>query len=250
MKILVSGKGGVGKTTVAAIIARLLARGGSPVLAVDADGNPNLAIALGMGASAVRPVRNAMLRLAKDERPTAKHDIEGLLAEFGIPGPDGITLVETCVVQDHPEDGCLACGSREAFRDLFARAPAVERVVVADLEAGVNDLLWAYPKPEDVLVIVTDPSRKSLEVGARLRHVASELKLRTVVLVVNQLERPDDLARARSALPDLPMFAIPDDASMRAADRDGRSPLDVAPDTAAVTAVRELAGYLVAQPAA
>lgn len=239
MKILVSGKGGVGKTTISALLARLLARQGLHVTALDGDSNPNLALALGMGdlSKQVRSVRNEL------GAPSAGRPIEQIL-DYGVEGPDGIRLVQTGEIK-RPSEGCLCCGSHMTLRDVFARVPTGEgHAVVTDLEPGVNDVLWAYPKPGDIMIIVTDSSRKSLEVGRRLRDVAGELGLSTVLPVANQAERADDIERARDCFPGLRLFSIPDDAAVRRADRDGLSVLDFSPDCAAVRAVAELAAEL------
>lgn len=66
MKVAVAGKGGSGKTTISATLARLLARRGHPVMAVDGDPNPNLGVALGMG----RDNLEKMVRVPKDVMET------------------------------------------------------------------------------------------------------------------------------------------------------------------------------------
>ena len=241
MKVLVAGKGGVGKTTLAAVVARTLARRGLVVTAIDGDSNPNLAIALGLGEE-YRGVRSIRNELGGKSDP---HPIAELTRDFGVAAPDGVRLMQTGEVKK-PSEGCLCCGSHMTLRDVFGRLPSgADHWVVADLEAGVNDVLWAYPQPGDAMIIVTDPSMKSLEVGKRLRHVAEELGLTTVIVVANQFENPGDLDRASLAFPGLPVVAVPDDADVRRADRDGRSPLDSSPGAAGVLALAEIADRLI-----
>ncbi len=241
MKVLVAGKGGVGKTTLAAVLARTLARRGLEVTAVDGDSNPNLAIALGLGDS-YRGVRSIRNELGGKSDP---HPIAELTRDFGVAAPDGVRLMQTGEVKK-PAEGCLCCGSHMTLRDVFGRLESGPgHWVVADLEAGVNDVLWAYPRPGDAMVIVTDPSMKSLEVAKRLRTVAEELGVTNLIVVANQFETPGDLERASAAFPGLEVVAVPDDPDVRRADRDGTSPLDHAPGSAGVLALAAIADRLV-----
>lgn len=173
MKIVVTGKGGAGKTTVAAILARTLARRGREVVAVDADPNPNLGIALGLGAedtARLEAIVNVVLREkadhshdhshdpAHDRRacdPPAEQTAEELVESLSVVAPDAVRLVQTGLIE-RPAQGCLCCGSHGTTRRILNEVPADGRTVVADLEAGVNDLIWAYPKPGDVVLVVTD----------------------------------------------------------------------------------------------
>ncbi len=100
MKIAVAGKGGSGKTTIAGTLARLLARGGGEVLAIDADSNPNLALTLGVSraeAAALKPLtRDILTRVTDQEGKTksvlAKSPAE-VVAQYGIDTPDRVKLL-------------------------------------------------------------------------------------------------------------------------------------------------------------
>ncbi len=91
MKVAVAGKGGSGKTTISATLARLLARRGHPVMAVDGDPNPNLGVALGMS----RDNLEKMVRVPKDvtRRLVMTRPIEEVTAKYAMPGPDGVDLM-------------------------------------------------------------------------------------------------------------------------------------------------------------
>lgn len=246
MKIAVAGKGGSGKTTVAAAIARTLADAGVDVIAIDADANPNLggSLGLGEGTADIASIKNVLYEDEGHNQQSQAHTIEHLLTEFGVDAPGGVRLLQVGTVE-RPSKGCLCCGSHATFRDVYERIPADgRRAVVTDLEAGVNDLLWAKPDPGDTLVIVVDPSQKSLLVGTRIAAVATELGLRRIVVVANRVESDDDLERARAAFPELPVIAVPDDPLVREADRLARSALAVAEGGTAIPALRELARRL------
>jgi CO dehydrogenase maturation factor len=88
MKVAVSGKGGTGKTTIAATLARCFAREGRRVLAIDGDSNPNLAMSLGLEDSAAAEMRPMPARALTGNRTAAD-----LLQEYAIAGPDGLRLV-------------------------------------------------------------------------------------------------------------------------------------------------------------
>ena len=103
MKIAVIGKGGTGKTVVAAILARGLAREGWEVIALDCDANPNLGISLGLGAAATEQlvaIRQALDESEVEHAPTA----EELLERFGTVGPDGVRLAVASKI-DRPNPG-------------------------------------------------------------------------------------------------------------------------------------------------
>ncbi len=104
MKLLVAGKGGVGKTTVAGTVARALARSGEPVLALDCDTNPMLGVSLGVGpeeTDALVAVRQGLEDGEVDHEPT----VEGMVDTFGSDAPDGVRLVVASRL-DRPNPGC------------------------------------------------------------------------------------------------------------------------------------------------
>ena len=100
MRIAIAGKGGTGKTTIAGTLARVLARGGREVLAIDADTNPNLAGVLGIPAERAREIvglpRTLMERRTSEDgttRTVFAADPEDVVREYGVVGPDGVRLV-------------------------------------------------------------------------------------------------------------------------------------------------------------
>lgn len=104
MKLAVVGKGGSGKTTTAAVLARTLARGGHRTLALDCDTNPNLGLSLGLGeqrTEALLALRDA-LDAGQQQHPASP---EELLDRFAVTGPDGVRLAVVSAIQN-PEPGC------------------------------------------------------------------------------------------------------------------------------------------------
>jgi CO dehydrogenase maturation factor len=256
MKIAITGKGGTGKTTIAGTLSRLLARAGNEVVAVDADPNPNLAITLGLGvarATRIESITNVLLqeqvqhdhdhgaqREADDTRPESADD---LLDRLGVTAPDGVRLIQTGLIE-RPSDGCLCCGSHRTSRRIFDQLDATDRVVVADLEAGVLDLLWVWPKPEDTALVVTEPYIKSLEVARRTLEATRDFGVGHVLVVANRIADRADAERVRKFLSDYEVVEVPDDPAVARAAQRGASPLEEAGDGPAVAAIGGLARQL------
>ncbi len=120
------------------------------------------------------------------------------------------------------------------------------QVVVADLEAGVGTLTRLGDAGVDKVLIIVEPTPKSVEVGSRAAAIVADKSLGEVVVVASRVQSDDDLAMIRKAFPDHQVVPVPDDPAIVAADRDGRAPLDTAPDAPAVRALAALAGDLVA----
>lgn len=263
MKVAVTGKGGAGKTTVAAILARTIARSGMEVVAIDADPNPNLALSLGLGAEAAAQIEGVVNVILKEREvhqrehetgghehsaeepcaPPAARTADQILDDMGADGPDGVRMVETGRIE-RPAEGCLCCGSHATTRRLFGEVSGAGRVVLADLEAGVNDLIWAAPAAGDAVVVVTEPSVKSIEVARRAIVIARQHGVERILVVANRVASPADEAAVRDLAGDLPVTVVPDDPAVLAADRAGAPPLDAAPEAPAVLAVQALARSL------
>lgn len=245
MKIALTGRGGVGKSTIAGTLARHLAGRGHDVVAVDGDPNPNLGVSLGMSTEdveAMRPILNGLVDSGythDDPRVPA----EELLRRYGTPVTEGLTVVATGRIE-RPTDSCLCCGSHMATREFFGRLPADDRVVVADLEAGLNELLWAQPGADDVVVAVSDGSAKGVEVARRMCEIAEGMGVRRVVAVANRHRAPEDAARLAEAC-GVEVRSVPEDPTVGLADARGVAAVDLDEASPAVTAVAELAGFLV-----
>ncbi len=103
MKIAVVGKGGSGKTTTAAVLARTLARAGHPVVALDCDTNPNLGLSLGVGMD--RTDALLTLRDAVGDEADHAHTWDEIVTRFGTDAPDGVRLAVVSKIED-PDFGC------------------------------------------------------------------------------------------------------------------------------------------------
>ena len=246
MRIAICGKGGSGKSTIAGALARHLAHRGHTVVAVDADPNPNLGVCLGVPRDTVetmRPILNALLDAGhthNDPTPLA----EDLLDRYGVDAPEGIRLVATGKIE-RPSDACLCCGSHNTTRQFFGELADDARVVVADLEAGLNDLIWAKPGGNDVVLTVTEGSEKSVEIARRAVEVAEELGVTRIVGVANRVVSDADISRVANQLKVAEVFSVPEDPAVEHADQLGIAPMDADPNSPAMVAIAELADVLV-----
>lgn len=93
MRLGISGKGGVGKTTISAVLARELARRGRRVIAIDCDSDPNLGANIGIGEEGAARLRPLLNQSGAGRSLPSGRSITGLLAEYGYPGPDGVTVL-------------------------------------------------------------------------------------------------------------------------------------------------------------
>lgn len=118
------------------------------------------------------------------------------------------------------------------------------RVVVADFEAGIGTLTRMGTGDVDAVLVVVEPTPKSLEVGSRAADLAREKSLGRVVVVANRVRGEEDLARVRAAFPDHEVIVVPDDPTIVDADRAGVAPIDLAPEAPAVQALAGLADLL------
>lgn len=245
MKIAITGKGGVGKSTVAGALVRHVAGRGHRVVAIDADPNPNLGVTLGVARATVesmRPILNALLDsgFTHDQPQPAAED---LLRRYGINAAPGVILVATGKVE-RPSDACLCCGSHNLTRQFFGELSARDRYVVADLEAGLNDLIWAHPGTDDVVVAVSDGSAKSVEIARRACRLAEALGVARVVGVANRsVDRTDGLRLAKE-LGIETALTVAEDPAVVDADRSGVAPFDVGTESPAMRDIGELATLL------
>lgn len=249
MRIAVTGKGGAGKSTISGALIRHFANGGHRVVAVDADPNPNLGISLGVEPATVesmRPILNALLdsgHTHNDPTPPA----EELLERYGIPAPHGTTLVATGKIE-RPTDACLCCGSHNTTRQFFADLSADDRIVVADLEAGLNDLIWLRPGPDDVVLAVAETSAKSFEIARRAVLLAQEMGVTRIIGVANRAGPALTVEEVAEQLGVGETFLVPEDMAIEKADQLGVAPIDADPSSPAMEAIGRLAGRL-AEPA-
>jgi len=236
MKLAISGKGGVGKTTFSALLIRTLNARGKHVLAIDADPDANLAAALGIrGADAITPIAE-MESLILDRTEAKKGTIGGffklnprvddlpdeLSTKLG-----NIKLMRLGGVKKGGS-GCI-CPESTLLRALVNHIVlARDETVVMDMEAGIEHLGRATAQAVDRLIVVVEPGRRSIDTADHIRKLASEIGLRQIGVVGNKIRNPGDEDFLREHLSDFEFlgFLQYDDALIEA-DLKGISPYDV-----------------------
>ena len=119
------------------------------------------------------------------------------------------------------------------------------QVVVADFEAGLGTLSRMEAGDVDVLLLVVEPTQKSIQVGLRALTVVAERKLGRTMVIANRVASEEDRALVASAFAGQPLIVVPEDPGVRAADMNGRAPMDTVPESPAVVALRQLAESLI-----
>ncbi len=120
--------------------------------------------------------------------------------------------------------------------------------IVADFEAGLGTVMRLDGRPVDVVVVVVEPTAKSLEVGRRAAELVRESRLGRLVVTANRVRDGDDATRVAAAFPGLAVSIVPDEPAINEAERRGVAPLDAAKDAPGVRALVGLAESLLVAP--
>jgi CO dehydrogenase maturation factor len=237
MKLAISGKGGVGKSTLAAALALLLARQGRKVLALDADPDANLAAALGIseeGQAKIIPISRQTALI--EERTGAKVKQYGQMFKLNPQVSDiaenyafmhqNIALLVLGAVEQGGS-GC-ACPENVLIRALVTDLVLYkDEALIMDMEAGVEHLGRATAEGVDTMLIVVEPGQRSIDCAERIIRMCSEIGLGNIQLVANKVDGPGDEQFIRGALPGHDLLGlIPYSDEIRRGDRNGQSVLD------------------------
>jgi CO dehydrogenase maturation factor len=198
LRVGVVGKGGVGKTTVAGLLAGAWAGQGRTVVAIDTDSNPNLGLSLGLSLEDTEAVPE-LPRSAVVGGGGGLSEAD-LVERYGRPTPAGPTLLSAIKVAQAGA-GCT-CGGHATVRSLLADALADVDVTLVDMEAGLEHLSRSGGTlaHADLLLVVCEPTRKSVVTAARTAALAAELGIPRVLAVGNKVRSPADVQYLRAAL--------------------------------------------------
>ena len=247
MKLAVSGKGGVGKTTFAALLIRTFNEQGKRVLAIDADPDANLAGALGIpNPQSITPIAN--MKALIEERTGAKG---GSMGSFFRLNPKVDDLPERLsVAMDHIKfmrlggvkkggGGCI-CPESTLLKTLVTHILlARDEVVVMDMEAGIEHLGRGTASAMDKLIVVVEPGRRSVDTAHNIKRLAADIGLNRIFLVGNKIRGEADRKFLEKYVIGLEWLGfLPYDEEIIEADLSGESPYDR--DTPAKEVIREM----------
>jgi len=238
MKIAISGKGGVGKTTLAGMMARILAAQGKKVLAVDADPDANLASALGLSREELKGLSPiASMTSLIEERTGAKKGSYGTMFKLNpkvddLPDNLGVThegvklLLLGCIAQGG--GGCF-CAENVLLKNLVRHLLVQrEEALIIDMEAGLEHLGRGSTGYVDALIIVVEPGQRSIGTARQIKKLGEDLKIKKIMIVGNKVSSDEDRRIIEENLSEFPVLGhLSHNPKVLQADREGRSPYDI-----------------------
>ena len=238
MKIAISGKGGVGKSTFAAALALTLAKNGGKVLALDADPDANLAAALGISKEqqkSIVPISRQIELI--EERTGAKVNEYGKVFKMNPEVSDvadnyaithnGVSLLVLGAIKKG--GGGCACPENTFIRALVTDLVLFKNeTLIMDMEAGIEHLGRATAQGVDIMIVVVEPGQRSIDCATTVIRMSKDIGIKKLAFVLNKVAGAEDEEFIRQSLPGQEILAvIPYSNSIRNADRDGVSVLDV-----------------------
>ena len=236
MKLAISGKGGVGKTTFASLLIRTLNANGKHVLAIDADPDANLAAALGIpNADQIIPI--AEMKDLAYERIEAK---PGSIGGFFKLNPKVDDLPDTLSARfenikmmrlggiQKGGGGCI-CPESTLLRALVMHIVLNrDEFVVMDMEAGIEHLGRGTARSVDKLIVVVEPGRRSIDTAGHIKKLATEIGLNSIAVIGNKIRGDRDRQFLKKHLGDFEFLGmLPYDETLIEADLNDTAPFDI-----------------------
>jgi len=245
MRLAFVGKGGAGKSAIAGTFARTLARQGDKVLAIDSDPLPGLAFSLGLAIDHSPPIPDdAVIERGEGEqgpRWRLNPDVDPIQAvdRWSVEAPDGVRFFQFGKIKGDPQK---LWRSQIAFRQIINRLPPGHWNVIGDLPGGTRQAFTGWGSWASTVLIVVEPTAKSLLSGRRLARMADldPEKPAKVMVVASKVREPDDVEMIAKGVGLEVIASVPWDEELAEAERQQLAPIDFAPDCPAVRAVESL----------
>ncbi len=241
VKIAISGKGGVGKTTLSACLARYYTDKKFKVIVVDADPDANLATALGLDyekAAAIVPLTE--MKELIEERTGAKPGeygaffklnpkVDDIPQKIGI-DIDGVRLLVAGTIKAGGS-GCY-CPENVLLKSLFNHLVIRQKeIVILDMEAGIEHLGRGTCENMDMLIIVIEPGLRSIQTAETVRRMSKDLGIKTLFVVINKLKNNEETKLVKDKLKGLEVIGmLPYSEKVRESDLKNFSPCDTDPE--------------------
>jgi CO dehydrogenase maturation factor len=256
IKLAVTGKGGVGKTTVSSLLCKAFIDSGYSVLAVDADPDANLATAIGFKEEIDIPPLTEMKELI-EERTGAKPGSVGSFFKLNPKVDDlpeklwkeknGIKLLRMGTVKKGG-GGCI-CPESAMLKTMVQNLLLFRKeAVIMDMEAGIEHLGRSTAQAVNPLIVVVEPGKRSMETARQIKSLAKDIKLVNIAIIANKVRSQhcvDFLKKEAGDIPILGFLPFKDD--ILKADMESLPPWEVCPE--ALEIIKEIAKKLVEQKA-
>ena len=240
----VAGKGGSGKSVLSGTLARILARRGHKVLAIDSDPMPGMVHSLGADEPDTPALMGAVEKPEKGPwRLRADVDPAKVVSDYTTEAPDGIRLMQ---LGKADKDGLKSVqGSVNAYLEIVRRMheePSLyEWAIVGDLPAGPRQLGAGFSPYAGLYVVVVEPTSQSAMTGRRVARLARGPLGADVIFVASKVAGAEERSRVERLLGEPVEFEIPADEAVRDAERRCVAVIDAAPDSPVVRAAEKLA---------